>query len=394
MTINVPCSLPEARSLIDAGKVEGNKEGGFVKPKGLLPQVATVVSGMQVGTISQIIPIGPAFAVLKLEEVRYPEGDQEAKDQAMEQAMDVAKSQSLAAYWTELKKKYVKINDKLLKKIDFDAPKPGFEKLLKDKREVARIKGGKVITVGDLAAAVKKKFFHGIAEQLKNRKVDQKKLPVLDEMLYKQIYELEAKSQGIDKTAEYAEILKKNHTSLMFGKFIEKVVTPEVKITNDDLKKYYDEHIADFSSPEMVRIVALAFTKKEYAESALAKLRKGAEFQWLKANAEGQADPKSQGLLEFEGNLLVSRNLPDEVRQAVAGAVNGDARLLETREGFSYLLVIPEVIPPRPSSLESNREEIAKNVYNIRMGKAVEEWAGKLRKASNVQVFLADAVNR
>jgi len=69
--------------------------------------------------------------------------------------------------------------------------------------------------------------------------------------------------------------------------FLTKVVFPDVKVTEEDLKAYYEGHKNEYQFPEMMKMTSLAFGKKSDAESALAKLKKGADLAWVRSNAEG-----------------------------------------------------------------------------------------------------------
>jgi parvulin-like peptidyl-prolyl isomerase len=379
-----------ADKLIDNGKAQGGKVGEFVKPKDLLPQIAYLISSLKMGDVSPVVPVGPAFTIVKLEDVRYPEGNAEAMTEAKEKALELKRSELLEKYWAGLKNKYVKLNKKVLDKLNFEAPKPGIDKLLKDKRVVAEITGEKPITVGELTETVRGKFFHDIKEAIKLKRVNEGKIPSLEDMLLKRVFRLEAMKQGIDRSDEYRTAVRKYRDSLIFGTFIDKAITPEIKVTNEEIKAYYDEHIGDYSSPEMIKIRSLAFSKKNNAEDAIEKLRKGSEFQWLAANAEGQVAADSPGLLEFENNLLIRKNLPDQMEKVIAGAKPGDIKLYASPEGYFYLLNIQDIVPSKPTPMETERKTIGQKVFGVKLTKAVEDWAEKLRKASTVKVYLTD----
>ena len=372
--------------LIAEGKAEGSSEAEFIKPAALLPQVAEAVSLLEPGKTSPVIQVGPSFTILKLEEVGYPE-NADARELARIQAIDIKRAAMVREYFQAMKKKYAVIDQKLLKKLDYEAAKPGFDKMLKDKRVVARVKEDKPITVGDLAEALSNKHYHGIKSAIRDKKINSEKEAVLDEMLYDRVFRVEALKKGIDKTDDYKSKIKEYHDSVTFGIFIEKVVTPGIKVTEGDLADYYQAHLDEFSTPEMIKIKSLIFTKKQHAEQAIEKLRSGTDFLWLKANAEGQA-AKEKPRPEFDGTTLVSRNLPDGIREAVAGAKGGDLRLHETPDGFFYLLSIVDVIPAKPTPLPSERKNIVKKVFGEKLNKSVEEWGEKLRSAYSVKTYV------
>lgn len=379
--------------LVAGGKAEGSTEGVFMKPAGLLPQIVAAVSAMEVGKTSPVVQVGPSFTIFKLEEIGFPE-NAEARERARQQATEIRRATMVSEYFQSMKKRYATIDRKLLNKLDFEAAKPGFKKLLNDKRVIARIKGEKAITVGDLTDAVSAKFYHGIDQAIREKKVNDRKESTLDEMLYNRVFRKEALKEGIDKTDAYKNSVKEYKNSILFGRFVEKVVVPEVNITEGEVADYYQLHQEEFSSPAMIKLNSLAFSKKEYADAAVEKLRKGTDFAWLKANAEGQATRSSGAVLEFVGNTLVTKNLPDDVRETVAGAKTGDFRIHGTPDGFFYVLAVVEVIPAKASPLEVERKAIVKKVFGDKMNKAVEEWGTKLRKAYSVEVYVADQTHK
>jgi hypothetical protein len=368
---------------------KGSEEAGHFKSKDLLPPVAEIVSKMKVGSISPLIPIKSGFVILKLEGFRFSE-DPQVKEQVRLEVLRKKQKEAIVQLDKELKKKYVKVNEELLKNLDFESKEPGFDKLLKDKRVLVEIKGEKPITVGELAEYMKQQLFHGVDRAIETKRLNKRKDKVLDEMVNKRVLRKEAIRLGIDKTESYRYKLKEEENALIFGAFVAKAVAPDIKLREEELKTYYDQHIEEYTYPEMMKIDSLAFSKREDAEKAIVSLRRGTDLRWLKANAEGQVDKNTKGVLSFEGNLLTTKDLPENVGKAVSGAKSGDSRLLANHDNYFYVLSIQEVIPPRPEPYPEAREKIAKKIYNQKLTKALEEYADKLRAVSDVKIYLKD----
>jgi len=368
---------------------KGGQEAEYLKGKDLLPPVAEAVSRMKVGTVSPIIPIKSGFVILKLEDIRFPD-DPMAKEQARLEALRKKQKDAVIQFDKSLKKKYVKVNEGLLKSLDFESKEPGFDKLIKDKRVVAEIKGENPITVGEFADYMKQQLFHGVDRAIETKRLNKRKDKVLEEMLNKRVFRKEALRLGIDKTESYKNKVKEEENALIFGAFVKKAVVPEVKIKEEEVKTYYDQHIKEYTYPEMMKINSLIFFKREDAEKALTSLRQGTDYQWLKANAEGQVDKGSKGIIDLDEKLLTTKDLPEDVQKSVAGAKTGDLRLFESPEKHFYVLFIKEVIPPRPQPYPEAREKIAKKIYGEKITKAVEEYADKIRAVSDVKVYLKD----
>lgn len=367
----------------------GSEEAGYFKGKDLLPPVVETVSKMKVGSISPIIPIKSGFVILKLEDFRFSE-DPQVKEQVRLEVLRKKQKEAIVQHDKELKKKYVKVNEGLLKNLDFESKEPGFDKLLKDGRVLAEIKGEKPITVGEFSEYMKQQLFHGVDRAIETKRLNKSKDKVLEEMVNKRVLRKEALRLGIDRTESYRNKVKEEENALIFGTFVAKAIAPDIKLNEEELKAYYDQHLKEYTYPEMMKIKSLAFLKREDAEKALVQLRQGTNFQWLGANAEGQVDKNTKGVSNFEGNLLTTKNLPENMQKAVSGAKSGDFRLLANPENYFYVLFIQEVIPPRPQPYPEVRELVAKKILNEKITKAVEEYADKLRAVSDVKIYLKE----
>jgi len=365
---------------------EGSKEAFYQLARKLQPQVAEALAGMKVGSLSPVIRLESGFTIIRLEDVRFPE-DPEAREQARRDVLTKARQKELDKYKNKLFKKYVKINTAFLKKLDFEAPKPGFKNLLKDKRAVAAITGEKPVTVADLAAAVQEKFFHGVDLAIKEKKVNEAKNDLLNQLLQKRVIIKEALAKGIDKSDEYRDRVRDYKESVTFGVFIENVARPEVKVTEDEIKTYYRDHLKEYTYPGMIRINGLAFSTMEGAQASADKLRQGVDFKWLKETTEGQLAKDTPNLMLFEGNLVATTNLPEDLRKILTGVRSGELRLYADGAGHYYSLQIQEFVPPREMPYVEAREPVARKLYDENLKKVIAEWTKKLREASDIKVY-------
>lgn len=376
-----------AKRRIAAGEATGTLEGQYMKFESLSPEIARTVSVLKKGDVSPLVGVGNRFTMLRLEDIRSLE-DPAAREKAEKDALQAKRAAAWNAYLEGLKKKYVKVNGNLLENLDFESPEPGIEKLSKDRRVVAEVKGEKPVTVMDLTESFKNKFFHGAEGAAQKKKINIRKNQVLEEILVKRITLREAKRRGYNRSEYFKNRVGEYRNEILFGAFLQKVVDSDIKVEEAEGKTYYQEHIGEYTTPEMMRIDGIAFSRKEDAEDAIEKLRKGADFQWLRANSEGQVDAKkTENLLEFGGGLLLTSSLPDGVRKAISGTTEGDYRIYAESGGPSYALRIREIEPPRPQPYETVKEIIEKRVFLEKRQKAFRDWEEKLRNASEVKIF-------
>ncbi|MCK5422655.1 MAG: peptidyl-prolyl cis-trans isomerase, partial [Deltaproteobacteria bacterium] len=225
---------------------------------------------------------------------------------------------------------------------------------------------------------------------VERKKINKKKIGVLESMLEKRVLLKEALARGIDNTESYKNRVKEYENSVIFGTFIKKAVEPEIKLKTKELKTYYKENSEKYMSPTMMRIKSLVFDKRNDAAEALDKLTKGTDFNWLSSHADGQVDKTKKGLLKFEGTVLILSSLPEGVQKAVSGAKPGDFRLYESPDAHFYVLYIYHVVAPRLRPYEDVKSEIAENIYKDKLKKEVGVWAAKLKKYYPVKIYRKD----
>jgi hypothetical protein len=372
------------------GSAQGSEEGQYVRAASLAPEVVAQVTKMKVGAVSPLLEVGSGvtagFTLVRLEDVRYPE-NVGAREEARQLMLSQKKGQLITKHQQALYKKYVKLDNKLLQAINYDSLKPGMAKLLEDDRVLAKIAGERPVTVKELSVLIRDKFFHGVDKAMKEKRVNKLKNSALDSIIGKRVFRKEALLRGVDKTQQYQKRVGERENSVLFGLFLKKVIIPNVKVGDEDIKTYYNDHLADYQFPAMVKLNGLAFDKLPDAESALEKLRKGADYTWIKENAAGQTDKDADNLLFFDGVLILTK-LPQGVQRVLDGAKAGEHRLAAGPDGRSYVLSVLDMIPARTQTMEEASQTIAQTVFNAKLDKSLKEWEEKLRQAAAIEVYL------
>jgi len=375
-------------------KATGMEQGNYVKPRDLAPHIMEAVASLPTGSVSPVLTVQTektsGFTIVRLEDKRYPENPT-AREEAEQAVLNAAKTAEWEKFKTSLLKKYVKIHEKFLNNLDLNSPKADFPKLLKDTRVVAEVKDEEPITVGQLIEALHQKHYHGLEGAAKSKKLNKDKRPVLFVLISKRVIEKEVSARGLAKSEEYQDGLKKYRQSILFRMFVERVVFPDVKVTEPDLMAYYEDHKKEYRFPEMMKLTSLPFEKKRNAESALASLKKGADLNWVQNNAEGVVVKSDDDPFVLKGSILSTTSLPPDMAKALAGARAGDFRLYESHEGRVYVLSIQEVMPEQQQPYLDVREMIGSKVFNEKFIQSMEDWFHKLRSASTVKLYLSGA---
>ncbi len=380
------CSI--ARS---EGALLSEEEDIVVKPGDLQPRVASVISTMKPGEVSEIIKLeykqAPRYVIVKLEEVQYPD-DLRAREEAKQKVLNKKKVEVLTKYNERLSKKYVRIDRRLFQSLNYNVSEDQIEKMAKDKRVIAYI-GRYKITVGDFTNALKKRFFHGMDRAAREGKITlAKRISLLEEMIGRKLFELEAKRRRIDKRDEYIKKVNRYKEFVLFDTFIKKVIVPEIKISEEELKEYYEKHSSEYTLPKMLKLDSIVLNNKDAAVEVFEKIKKGYEFNWLKENTEGQIKKGSKDLLIFPESPVLESELPESLRSILSGGRVGDARLYSSPEGYHYIIYIRDVFPERLQRFEDVADDILNKLVALKAKKAIDEWGETLREQMNVKIYL------
>jgi parvulin-like peptidyl-prolyl isomerase len=367
---------------------DGSAEGQYMARDKMLPPVLAMVEKAPLNTPLQPFRIQSGYVLMQVDGSRVAE-DAKKRAEAERIALSRAQTKALEKFYADLRKKYLKENRALLKTLDFHAKKPGYKAYEKDRRVLAMIQGEKPITVADFTAELEKQFFHGIQKAIDEKAVNSRRGEVYDSMVYKRMFSKEARLERIDESDEYKRACAEFEMSVLFTAFINKAVIPDVKVSEDEAKQYYDAHGSEFAYPAMYRLDSMTFKDAKLAQATLEKLKAGTDFKFLKGNSEGQVG-QDERAFQLDGTMPVTaKGLPNDLVSLLSGTKGGDYRLWAGPRGQSYVIQVLEVTPASQQPFEKVKDGILKKVFNQNADKAVQEWAGKLRKARDVKVYVS-----
>lgn len=371
---------------IKAGSAkEGGKASEFITRENIHPVMLKMLLPMKEGQVSDVLPLEKGFLVFRVEGMKSKD-DPAVKEKVHQDLLTKARLKTLENFRDGLIKKYAKKNKKLIDKLDFEAKKPGFESFLTDKRAIVEIKGEAPVTVADLAEAIKAKFFHGVEQATKSKKVNKSKEELILQILETRVIEKEARERKLDKDEALRAKVKSYENSLVFGTFVDKVIKPEIKLTDDELQAYYREHAKEFTSEAKYKLDAITFKTAAEAEAAVEKLRQGMDFKWFKANADGHITESEAVHNLFEGDFVLASDMPESFQKTLTGAVTGDYRVV-AGPTESYAVYVQEVSPLQTLPFSVVEGDIRKAIFFKKLNADVESWAEKLRNASDVTIY-------
>jgi peptidyl-prolyl cis-trans isomerase C len=100
----------------------------------------------------------------------------------------------------------------------------------------------------------------------------------VDELVKKEMLYLEAKKRGLDKDEEYQRKLEEFRKFSLINKLLEKEMETASKVSDEEMKAYYDQHKDDFTEKTQVRIGHIVVKNEEDAKKVYERLDKGEDF--------------------------------------------------------------------------------------------------------------------
>jgi len=383
---------------VQKGQAVKEDQPGFIKFKDLISQVATDASEMKIGDISKIYRKADGYIIFQLMDRQFVE-DPAALQFARKTIWDSQVAKKGDKYIADLIKSTVTYNKKAKEDLDFELIKKknpeiklgeALAPLLKDKRVLATVKGAEppTLSVADLANKLNSTFYHGTDIALVPGEVNTKKEQILTDTLFRMSGKVVATSLKLNETSDYRMKVVEFERKTLFDNFMQKVVVPDIKLTEDDIQKYYEEHKDQYSTPMMIKVKSLPFYKEKDAQNALKKMQGGSDFKWVSSNSEGRVNVENKDLLTFDNNILSITTLPEDIQSKAKDYKTGDAIIYPDPGKFFYVLYFEQVYPAQPKPYDQVRSEMRQLVFQKKVEESLDQWVGRLKEAYKTQVFL------
>ncbi len=249
------------------------------------------------------------------------------------------------------------------------AEKPNAE----EQQKIVAVINGEVITRAKLDS-----LYNGMGAQMRAQyEKSGGKLAFLDNYVAKRLLLQEALKSGFDKRPDVQAAVEAARESALFDQYIKDVVAPNV-VTNAEIRKYYDEHQADFGLPESakVRHIVITWNNKpkpdalEKIKMIATEIRSGApsprdatpEMKQILLNRFAAAARQSSedGAATSGGDLgWVTKGSLDRSFEDAAFALKPMTMsgIVESQFGY-HLIFVEDRKPPRTQSFDEAKSDI------------------------------------
>ncbi|AEH45650.1 hypothetical protein Thein_1794 [Thermodesulfatator indicus DSM 15286] len=286
------------------------------------------------------------------------------------------------AYYTEklienLKKKYnVKINWDILKLISLDT----IPENLKEKT---------VLVIGDRelkAIQFWEKFKKEIDLRFHKRKlssedIDKMKHFVINTYISQTLTSLEALNRHYEKEPPLKDLYEFYKKQLLVVLFEEKIIKPQIKVTEEEMKDFYTKNKEKFTRPSMVEIAVIKTRDPKLIKNVYKRIKQGENF--FKIGKEIQFHT-----LRPEKYFL--NQLVPEMRDAIKGLKpNEVSSIIEFKRGDNtwYCLVyLIKHYPEKAHPYEIVKDDIRRILEQEKFNSLKKEYINKLRAQTNIVI--------
>jgi parvulin-like peptidyl-prolyl isomerase len=242
----------------------------------------------------------------------------------------------------------------------------------------------------DALLVLKKKVLNDlIRERLLLQEAARRGIAVPDDVLQARVEEMKAgyddspvQKKLMEHGMDYDQWLRGLRENLILEALFADVSLGAGKVTEEEIRQYYESHLDEFLMPETVQVSQIVVKSRSTAQMILGQIRKGHSFEALAV--QYSVGPER----EEAGNLGTYRRgeLPEALeRAAFSTPVGRVSSPVETPHGFHFL----KVIGRKPSYIQPEEEvhgEIARRLSQQKKQALYDQWVERLIQDSDIRV--------
>jgi len=185
-------------------------------------------------------------------------------------------------------------------------------------------------------------------------------------------YKAQLKKQGLTE----AQVLDDIRAQLVSEQIFKKV-SGDVKVTDPDIKKYYDQHQTQYGTPEQRDIAHILVKNKALADKLYTQIQNGANFGQLAKKYSQDPGSKNQG-----GKLTISKGQTVAPFDQTAFLIKTGqvSHPVKTQFGYHIIKALGPVKPPKTTPFSQVKASIQQQLLQQKKNDAMTKWVDKVKK--------------
>ncbi|MBU4376827.1 MAG: peptidyl-prolyl cis-trans isomerase [Candidatus Omnitrophica bacterium] len=205
----------------------------------------------------------------------------------------------------------------------------------------------------------------------------------VDSLINKHLLLGEAKRRHLENNENVKKLLSKAKDEIMMQELIGIEITDKIKITDDDIGKYYEANKDKYIAPQKTRVSHILVDSEVVAQKVLFDLRKGEDFAVVCEEYSLDIPTKAKG---GDTGYFAKGSLLPEFEEACDSLEVGDTSGV-VKTGLGYHIVrVTDRKESQPRQLSEVRNEIENELFIEKQISLYEELMQGLKKGKEVRV--------
>ncbi|MBN2111915.1 peptidylprolyl isomerase [Candidatus Woesearchaeota archaeon] len=192
-------------------------------------------------------------------------------------------------------------------------------------------------------------------------------------------------TKSLEEAGSNMEELKEQFRDrLIITQLLNETIFSEIEVSEDEINNYYEENIAQFTTPEMVRASHILVNTSEEAESIRNKALEGVDFGELAKEYSVCPSSANEGDLGWFTRGDMIKEFEDA---AFALKLNQISGIVETQYGF-HIIKVTGKAQSSVQPFEEVKSGIEQTLLNQKQTLGVELFTQQLRANSEIEIFM------
>ena len=206
----------------------------------------------------------------------------------------------------------------------------------------------------------------------------------LDKLIVKRLLLREAGKDKMDTDKEFQQRLADIKDQLLIESLLKKKITADAKISDEELKKYYETNKDNFKREREIKTRHILLKTEEEAKQIQGRLLKGEDFVEL---AKKYSIEPNAGVSGGEIGFLPKGSLVPEYEEAAfklnkVGQISG---IVKTQFGY-HIIRLEGAKPPAYVPFDEVKDFIKQNILQEKQSGLLEKYIDELKKTSKITI--------